>query len=262
MKPLFAREGLMILESLSFTRTLYAFDFDGTLSKIVRVPGDATLSRTTESLLVELAGLAPVAVISGRSIDDLKPRLKFKPHFLVGNHGLEGLEGGQGAMTRARSACLGWKKTLDKVDWPHGVEIEDKTYSLAIHFRRSRNKKTAKVLIRDSIEALSPSPRIIAGKSVLNLLPAGAPHKGIALMEIMKSAGFRNAFYIGDDDTDEDVFSLQDEGRLMTVRVGKKRSSNARYFIARQSEINRLLKELIRHHRPEPTKTKDRTPRR
>lgn len=60
----------MILESLSFTKTLYAFDFDGTLSRIVRVPSEATVSDVTNRLLIQLSELVPVAIISGRSIDD------------------------------------------------------------------------------------------------------------------------------------------------------------------------------------------------
>lgn len=250
MNPLFDTSSLRILESLSFTKTIYAFDFDGTLSKIVPVPSDASLSVTTTKLLKELSKLAPVAIISGRSIDDLKQRLSFKPHYLIGNHGLEGLGNNRTSLNRAKLECQTWKNELAKKDFRPGVEIEDKTYSLAVHYRRSRNKKITKNEIRNAIAELLPQPHIITGKSVINLLPQGAPHKGAALLELMKKAGVRNAFYIGDDDTDEDVFSLPNGHITVTVRVGKKNTSHARYFIDNQSYINRVLKCLIRFHQP------------
>ncbi len=251
----------MILESLTFTQSLFAFDFDGTLSKIVRVPSHATMSNTTAALLRELSELVPVAIISGRSIEDLRQRLPFEPPYLIGNHGLEGLGDNLSSLKSARKTCQSWKESLAQVRFVPGVEVEDKTYSLAIHYRRSRNKKKAKAQIRDAVAALSPTPRVIAGKSVVNLMPEGAPHKGMALMELMKRSGTRNAFYIGDDDTDEDVFALNNDGIIMTVRVGEKRSSQARYYIERQSEMNRLLKVLIQYHRHSgpPQKSQGRT---
>lgn len=249
MNPLFSKNSLMILESISFTKTLFAFDFDGTLSKIVRAPAAANMSKTTELLMIQLSKLVPVAVISGRSIRDLKPRLGFEPKFLVGNHGLEGLDSNNELLKQAKVISEIWKVKLSNIDFGSGVEIEDKTYSLAIHYRRSRNKKQAKVKIKKAIEALIPIPQIIVGKSVINLLPKGAPHKGAAVLEIMKRAEAKHVFYIGDDDTDEDVFSLPDS-IVMAVRVGEKRTSNARFYIKRQSEINHLLKLLVRFHQP------------
>ena len=118
----------MILESLSFTKTLFAFDFDGTLSKIVRVPLEARINHATESLLSELSKLVPVAIVSGRSIRDLKPRLGFEPSYLVGNHGLEGLGNNRESLKQVEAICADWKSKLSKEDFGAGVEVEDKTY--------------------------------------------------------------------------------------------------------------------------------------
>lgn len=240
----------MILESLSFTKTLYAFDFDGTLSRIVKVPSEAKIGRLTLQLLQQLAGLAPVAVVSGRSLKDLKQRIICRPAYLVGNHGLEGLGVSPGVYSRAQESCDLWKAKLSGVEFGSGVEIEDKEFSLAIHYRLSRNKREVKLRIKEALESLEPLPRLITGKSVVNVLPVGAPHKGLAVLEMAKKLGTRSVLYVGDDDTDEDVFSLPDPG-IMTVRVGKKASSQARYYLERQSEINELLKRLIQYHRPQ-----------
>ncbi len=239
----------MIVESLSFTKTLYAFDFDGTLSKIVKVPSAATIGSMTNKLLKDLAALAPVAVVSGRSLSDLRARLLYQPRYMIGNHGLEGLGFSSNDLSHANRVAEAWGTQLAKIDFGPGVEIENKTYSLAVHYRRSRNKRDVRLQIKRVLETLDPQPRVIAGKSVINLLPTGAPHKGAAVMELARQLGTKNVFYIGDDDTDEDVFGLLDP-RIMTVRVGKKVTSQARYYINRQSEINQVLKLLVRYHQP------------
>jgi len=52
------------------------------------------------------------------------------------------------------------------------------------------------------------------------------------------------ALYVGDDETDEDVFALRD-ARILSVRVGKKNGSAARYFLKRQAEITEVLRLLV-----------------
>lgn len=252
MTPLFSKAGLQLLEALSFTQTLYAFDFDGTLSKIVRIPEEAKLSKTTEGLMRQLSTLAPVAVLSGRSIEDLRRRLPFEPAVLIGNHGLEGVGRKQSMLSEAEADCREWKSKLAQFDLGAGVEIEDKKYSLAIHYRGSRKKKWVREEILRAVAELRPEPRVIRGKSVINILPIKAPHKGVAMLAALKKGDFRAALYIGDDDTDEDVFGLPENPVAVTVRVGKKKSSQARFFIERQTEINRLLRVLIQLHQQQP----------
>jgi len=252
MKKLYSPDNLKLLEALSFTPTLYAFDFDGTLSKIVRNPQDATIKTSTDALLRELASHAPVAVISGRSIADLKTHLKFIPPHIIGNHGLEGLRTRPDALDLAHKICIEWKQHLEshlsKEDFNSGVEIEDKSFSLAVHYRKCASKKKAKIDILNVAANLDPKPRIILGKCVVNFLPPGAPHKGVALVELMLQTGIKSAFYIGDDDTDEDVFSLPN-ARIFSVRVGKKGTSQAQFYIHEQNEIDRLLKTILRFYK-------------
>ena len=258
MKNLFSSENLKLLEALSFTQSLYAFDFDGTLSKIVQRSQDATIVASTDALLKQLSKHAPVAIISSRSIKDLKSRLKFIPPYLIGNHGLEGLGIRPDALDLAHKICANWKLYLED-HLPlesSGIAIEDKSFSLAIHYRKCSAKKKAKIDILKIVSNLDPKPRIILGKCVINLLPTGAPHKGVALVELMIQAEIKSALYIGDDDTDEDVFSLPN-ARILTVRVGKKATSQAQFYIEGQQEINRLLKTILQFY--ESAKKKSRT---
>lgn len=248
MKNLFSDTGLQVLESLSFTRTLYAFDFDGTLAPIVSKPELAKIPSETSRLLNSLAQLAPTAIISGRSVADLEPRVKLHGNLLIGNHGVEGLGVKKDAIKRSEYLCKEWMtqlgRTWGKLADDSGIFVEDKTYSLALHYRKSRNKKRTKIELFSLIEKLQPSPRVILGKSVMNLIPSGGPHKGVALLEAMIKLDLKCAFYIGDDDTDEDVFSLPDN-RILTARVGQKKTSQAQFFLKRQGEMNLLLKKII-----------------
>jgi trehalose 6-phosphate phosphatase len=250
MKYLFSNAGLRLLESLTFTRTLYAFDFDGTLAPIVHDPADARVPAKTARLLAALDRRAHTAVISGRALSDLRSKVSWSPRHMIGNHGLEGLVSGNGLHPRAEAICRLWHRALKRRRAKElrdpGVFFEDKRYSLALHYRRSRSRKEAKRALFTLVDRLHPAPRLILGKSVINLLPVGSPHKGVAILELMLHANLRSALYIGDDDTDEDVFALP-ESRILTVRVGYKRDSQAHFFLKRQSEVNRVLLVLNRH---------------
>lgn len=254
---LFSEPGLRILESLSFTKTLFAFDFDGTLARIVKAPDRAGMSQPVALSTKQLATQVPVAIISGRSVADLTARLPFSPTYVVGNHGLEGTLSRMDSLESLQSLCKIWKSQLAVSLSPDdlGVTIEDKVFSLALHYRSSRQKKKAKLKILESVTNLNPSPRIVMGKRVINLVAPGGPHKGVALLELILHSSVKSAFYIGDDDTDEDVFSLNDP-RIVTVRVGLKRSSRAQFYIKTQTEILRLL-QLLTEFTKKPSATRD-----
>jgi trehalose 6-phosphate phosphatase len=83
------------------------------------------------------------------------------------------------------------------------------------------------------------------GKLVVNLLPDGAPHKGIALEELRAREGADTAVFVGDDVTDEDVFELDRPGKLLGIRVGQSRSSAAPFYIRNQLEVDALLERLV-----------------
>lgn len=242
MKNILAAAQRDVLAQLAWANVLLGFDFDGTLVPIVARPDDAALRASTRRLLVELAGLYPCVVISGRAMRDVERRLAGVPlRAIVGNHGLEPW---RATDTMRRQVEL-WKAELaPALAGLPGVELEDKAYSLAVHYRRSRRKKLALRAISQALARLG-EVRVIGGKQVVNVLPPGAPHKGVALERERDRLGCDTAFFIGDDETDEDVFALDRPGRLLTVRVGPTRASQASYCLARQAEMDALLARLI-----------------
>ena len=248
MDYLLADKGKADLEALLTERSLYAFDFDGTLSKIVREHHAARLSRPIRFWLEELAKRAPTAIISGRSVEDLRARVGTAVPHLIGNHGSEGPHTRREDIQHVRETSSGWLELIkgrfqDELA-RSGVVVENKSYSLSFHYRTVDQRNEARALIARIIAELSPPPRLVLGKSVVNVMPPTASHKGTALLEYMRRLDCRTALYVGDDETDEDVFALRD-ARILTVRVGKKNGSSARYFLKRQAEIAQMLRLLV-----------------
>lgn len=249
MDYLLTNKGRENLESHLNGHSLYAFDFDGTLAKIVPNPYAARLGRSVRSWLEALAKRAPTAVISGRSLEDLRFRIGTTVPYLIGNHGSEGCHVVQEDLQQVRETCQGWLQLIAdrfQVELAQsGVLVETKSYSFSFHYRTVDQRHEARALISRIVEELSPSPRIVLGKSVVNVMPPSAWHKGTALLECMRRLGCATALYVGDDETDEDVFGLGDH-RILTVRIGKKNTSSARFFLKRQTEITQMLRLLAK----------------
>ena len=244
MKQILARANLPVLEQFAWSKVLVAFDFDGTLAPIVRDPNSARLRSSTRTRLEKLAAAYPCAVISGRSRSDVAGRLvPIRLSGIVGNHGIEDKKG----IAKYASLVCGWATALRRdLAGVAGVVIEEKGASIAIHYRRARSRREALSAIERSVADLEGSFRLIGGKLVVNVLPEGAPHKGIALRTLRARVGADTAIFIGDDVTDEDVFSMDEPGRLLSIRVGRSRSSAAAYYLPDQRDIDHLLDVLVR----------------
>jgi trehalose 6-phosphate phosphatase len=241
MRPILSDDARGVLDALARERALLVFDFDGTLAPIVERPPDAAMRASTRALLRVVSLLYPCAVISGRSRADLAPRLSGVPLLaFVGNHGAEA---GFGPVDRSpRPEVAGWVGALrEALAGAQGIEIEDKGLSVAIHYRRAPDRETARRLALGAAELLE-GVRVFGGLAVVNVAPADAPDKGAAVGALLARIGWRQALYVGDDVTDEDAFSA--EGVTVSVRVGERPGSAARFCLPAQEDVDALLREL------------------
>lgn len=250
MAELFSDAGMRRLDAIVQPGMLCVFDFDGTLSPIVPEPDCARLPPNVRERLMALATLAPVAILTGRSLDDVKKRLGFEPHYVIGNHGLEGLPGWEGKSAEFATACDGWREALfmamrDRKRFDPGIRIEDKRYSLSVHYRMAKNPKETETRLAALFSKLSPPPRVVDGKFVFSLMPDEALNKGSALLQLMAQSGASGAIYVGDDVTDEDVFRLR-RPDILTVRIEPHADSAAEFHLPTMPDIVRLLDELVR----------------
>ena len=253
MKHLLSNGSESLIERFAWSNVLLAFDFDGTLAPIVDKPGEARMRASTRKLLGAVAERYPCAIVSGRSAADVRQRMVGVPvTTIVGNHGLEPSPN----MERFARAVDAWRPVLEReLGALQGIELEDKKYSIAIHYRRSRNKQRARGAISATVARLSSTPRVIAGKQVVNLVPTGAPHKGIAVEHWRRRLGLDTALYVGDDITDEDVFALDQPGQLLSIRIGTSATSSAPYYLRNQLEIDVLLARLVSLREAPPART-------
>lgn len=247
MGLLFSIAGKKRLDDVAQPGLLCAFDFDGTLAPLVPMPDQASLPDDIRERLVVLATHAPVAIITGRSIEDIHARIGFDPDYVVGNHGLEGVPGWEAHAAKHRSACAAWMAQLadalpGRLD-DAGIMVEDKRYSLSVHYRQARDPGLAARALENLFDALSPRPHVIGGKYVFNLLADDACNKGIALDRLMRASGAQRAIYVGDDVTDEDVFRMR-RPDVLSVRIERHGDSAADYYLAHPADIVQLLEEL------------------
>src|SRR5262249_40065918 len=124
-----------------------------------------------------------------------------------------------------------------------GIVIENKTYSISIHYRAARDKLQALRAIDSATQNLR-GVRRLGGRLVVNLLPKGAPTKGTALERARRLLVCDAALYVGDDETEEDAFGEIDSSRLLSIRVGADAGSKARYCLKHQGEIDPFLRRL------------------
>jgi len=247
MKLLFSDPGVERLEQCVRGRMLCAFDFDGTLAPIVAVPDEARLPDNIRVLLEGIAQYAPIAIITGRSVEDISRRLGFQPDYVVGNHGLEGVPGWEDLAAEHEHACGGWRRQLEQAahrpDWDPGIQLEDKRYSLSVHYRQAEDVAACTRALEAIFARLEPQPRVVGGKYVYNLLMQDRCHKGSALSRLMELSGAESALYVGDDVTDEDVFRMR-RPDILSVRIEPSAESAADYFLPHPRDILRLLEEL------------------
>jgi len=250
MIHLLSEEGRRALGGLAGRPLLYAFDFDGTLAPISADRDSVTLPRETGGWLTELAKRTTCAVISGRSVADLAPRLNGSVPHLIGNHGIESPLTSPEALRRAEDVCQHWRRQIANGQAHSlaatGGEIEDKRYTLTIHFRRAPDPETASSRALEILNRLTPAPFLIMGKQSVNVLPPDQAGKGSAASALMTHLRRDGLFYVGDDETDETVFSLP-QGVVMGVRVGRESRSRAHYYLNHQGEVEEMLKLLIHH---------------
>jgi trehalose 6-phosphate phosphatase len=242
MPHILTPRSIATLAHFASSNVLVAFDYDGTLAAIVSRPTRARMRARTERLLRAVAERYPCAVISGRMRADIERRIDRVPlRHVAGNHGVEPWGESEVHASRVRRWMPPLRRRLADYE---GVVIEDKTYSVTVHYRHARRKRLAIRAIVDAARRLRGS-RVMGGIQAVNVVPRGAPHKGIALERARNLLACDTIIYIGDDDTDEDAFRAANPDRLLAIRIGTKRRSRAHHWLKSQAEVDALLQTLL-----------------
>jgi trehalose 6-phosphate phosphatase len=239
--PILEPPHLQTLASFALSNVLLAFDYDGTLAPIAARPEDAHMRSDTRELLTTVARRYPTVVISGRALADVTAMLSSVPLWSVyGNHGLEP----RGRWSNADPDTAAWVARLTpQLPAALGVRIENKGYSITLHFRGAPDRDRALEAIETAVELL-PDVTVLRGNEAINLLPRGLGNKGTALAQARDVFACHHAIYVGDEDTDEAAFAAGGD-RTLAIRVEPSARSQAKYHVGSQRDIDAFLRTLL-----------------
>jgi trehalose 6-phosphate phosphatase len=244
------------LDSIDIHQVAILLDIDGTLLDIAPTPHDVrvptTLRRTLTKLREKTGGA--VALVSGRSLRDID--LIFSPLQLsaIGGHGAEIRllpRGANGHGGSPRTMPLDKKlrrRFADIAEPGDGIIVEDKGYSLALHYRLAPDKQRA---VEDAVAAICADlpaafVEVLPGKSVLEIKKIGF-NKGTAIQYLMSQPPFagRRPIFVGDDKTDDAAFAVVPEFDGIGISVGRMVPGVTQRFEA-PSDVRRWLERLVK----------------
>lgn len=225
-------------------------DVDGTLLDLACHPDDVHVDPHLHDALGRLHDRldGALALLSGRTLSQLDALFDWNRRVAAGLHGAElrmpdGREriiGDAAAFTQVRS------RAAALVTAAQGVTLEDKRLALALHYRRAPHareaaERIAQALLHDAGDHYA----LQRGDHVFELKPAGAD-KGRALAALMRDAPFhgRTPWMLGDDLTDEDAFRHVNASGGISVIVGARRPTEARYALDDPAAVRAWLHAL------------------
>jgi trehalose 6-phosphate phosphatase len=213
-------------------------DIDGTLLDLAPTPREVWvppgLAITLSRLLARTSGA--LALVSGRSLNDID--LIFAPEQFpaVGGHGAEMRISGdsEAVATHAPPMDKELKLRLAAIArLSPGILLEDKGYSLALHYRLAPHAEKAIYAAVSLIRADLPNApiEVLPGKCVCEIKHSGF-NKATGVRELMAHEPFRGRrpIFIGDDVTDETVFAIMPDLGGLAFSVGRRAQGVAGHF--------------------------------
>jgi trehalose 6-phosphate phosphatase len=234
------------------SETAVLLDIDGTLLDLMPTPREVWvppgLARTLYRLYQRTGGA--LALVSGRSLNDID--LIFAPDVFpaVGGHGAEMRIEGDNDAVAAHAPPLDkeLKRRLAAIaKLSPGILLEDKGYSLALHYRLAPHAEKAIYAAVSLIRADLPDApiEVLPGKQVCEIKHSGFT-KASGVRELMTHPPFkgRKPFFIGDDVTDESVFAIMPDLDGIAFSVGRRARGVVGHFDA-PSDVREFLAHLL-----------------
>jgi trehalose 6-phosphate phosphatase len=250
----------LIAARLTGRPLILSFDVDGTLAPIVAHPSLAQVPEATRRIIASLVTRPGVIVIliSGRAASDARRVVGVERVWAVGNHGAEVIDPAGDAtvdatVSRYAGAVARTAQTLEPlVASIRGVLLEDKTWTLSIHYRGADGDVVPR--LRGIVESVAAARGLIVteGKKVLEIRPPVGVNKGTAISRLVGDLGGfthgASVLFAGDDITDEDAFRFLREHHptAVTICIGD-RVDTAAEFTFRDTDQLRALLERIEH---------------
>jgi len=229
-------------------------DYDGTLTPIVSHPEDASLSDSMRQTLRSLAARLPVAILSGRDLEDVRGRVLVDGIVYAGSHGFD-IAGAGGLRRQLGQAYLpvldaAENELREALDDIAGAQLERKHFSVAAHYRNVHENDAGRVALAvEAVAARHRELRRIDGKKVYELVPDIDWNKGKAVLWLLETLeverGKALPIYIGDDRTDEDAFRALEKRGVGILVSERAQATAANYCLNNPEEVERFLEELV-----------------
>jgi trehalose 6-phosphate phosphatase len=249
----------LYIDAAALPSSAVLLDVDGTILDLAPTPLEVVVP---PELVVALERLSKrtggaLAFVSGRPLAELD--LFFQPLKLptIAGHGAE-LRLNDGTVARANVFLDPALKAdlASLADDKPGVIVEDKNYSVALHYRQAPHLGHE---LRDEVSAVcarypSTAIEILPGKSVLEVKQPSF-NKGTAVRELMQHEPFkgRRPIFIGDDVTDEAAFAVMPEFDGVAFSVGREVQGIAGMF-ERPEDVRRWIAEMVAVKEKSPPK--------
>jgi trehalose 6-phosphate phosphatase len=227
-------------------------DIDGTLLDLMPTPREVWVPpglSDTLNRLVECTSGA-LALVSGRSLNDID--LIFAPDVFcaVAGHGAEMrlAVANEADDVHAPPMDKELKRRLAAIaKLSPGILLEDKGYSLALHYRLAPHAEKAIFEAVSLIRADLPNApiEVLPGKFVCEIKHSGFT-KATGVRELMTHEPFkgRRPIFIGDDVTDETVFAIMPDMNGLAFSVGRRATGVNGHFDA-PNDVRAFLARLL-----------------
>jgi trehalose 6-phosphate phosphatase len=207
-------------------QSAFLLDVDGTILDLAPTPSQVEMPATLRETLTKLSQRmkGALALVSGRPLPDID-RI-FAPLKLpaIGGHGAE-IRRTADAPATYPPLSIGTPLKEELIAAAgEGILVEDKGYSIALHYRLAPDRGEALREAVTSIVAEHPDSgvEILPGKWVIEVKPARFT-KGTGIRHLMNDPPFhgRIPYFIGDDVTDEAAFAVLPQFAGIGYSVGR-----------------------------------------
>jgi trehalose 6-phosphate phosphatase len=197
---------------LAFAPAALVTDVDGTLSRIVSRPENATVEDDVRISLQSLVSrVALVAIVTGREESVARSMVGLPELTYVGNYALDD-EAAEVVEEDDLDSARMLVRTL-LAPFPC-VEIEEKGVSFALHYRNCIDvTMRERILTLVSPVAAAAGAKLLEGKQVVELVPIRLPDKSNAVARLLRERDIQGVVYLGDDLGDVPVFQQMSRRR-------------------------------------------------
>ena len=245
-----AASGAMLFGGISPRDAAVFLDFDGVLVAPSPTPDGVEVSNAVISLLAVLESETKgcCAIVTERSVEDLRRHLPLIPHAVIGSQGAEGYLPGAPAFRHPMIGSETIARLHDKAARAEdldGVMVERKLTGVTLHYRGAPDRVDEIHAFAKALVTEFDGFVVLPSKAAVEVRPSGIG-KDVAVAGAMALPAFigRTPVYFGDDTTDEPALAWVAEQGGVAVKVGPG-DSLARHRLADPADVHATLAEWL-----------------